>query len=82
MTPRGALLLMALGAALFVPAAQLLGALALVVMRDMGPGFPREAMAPLAEAWGALIPGTSYMQLRSDQSLRATPVETWALSLL
>ncbi|MDO9526672.1 MAG: ABC transporter permease [Gemmobacter sp.] len=41
----------------------------------MGLGFPREAMAPLAQAWGALIPGTWYVQLRIDQSLRATPVE-------
>ena len=41
----------------------------------MGLGFPREAMSPLAQAWGALIPGTWYVQLRIDQSLRATPVE-------
>lgn len=41
----------------------------------MGLGFPREAMAPFAQVWGALIPGTWYVQLRIDQSLRATPVE-------
>ncbi|TGD60905.1 ABC transporter permease [Tabrizicola sp. WMC-M-20] len=41
----------------------------------MGLGFPREAMSPVAQAWGALIPGTWYVQLRIDQSLRATPVE-------
>lgn len=41
----------------------------------MGLGFPREAMGWAAQAWGALIPGTWYVQLRIDQSLRATPVE-------
>lgn len=41
----------------------------------MGLGFPREAMSTVAQAWGALIPGTWYVQLRIDQSLRATPVE-------
>ncbi|MFN4129263.1 MAG: ABC transporter permease, partial [Paracoccaceae bacterium] len=41
----------------------------------MGLGFPREAMSPLAQAWGTLIPGTWYVQLRIDQSLRATPIE-------
>ena len=48
----------------------------------MGLGFPREAMAPLAQAWGALIPGTWYVQLRIDQSLRATPVEISVWSVL
>jgi ABC-2 type transport system permease protein len=41
----------------------------------MGLGFPREAMSWLAQGWSALIPGTWYVQLRIDQSLRATPVE-------
>ncbi len=41
----------------------------------MGLGFPREAMSWVAQAWGALIPGTWYVQLRIEQSLRATPVE-------
>jgi len=41
----------------------------------MGLGFPREAMGPLAQLWGALIPGTWYVQLRIDQSLRATPLD-------
>jgi ABC-2 type transport system permease protein len=41
----------------------------------MGLGFPREAMSWLAQGWSALIPGTWYLQLRIDQSLRATPVE-------
>ncbi|MES2845064.1 MAG: ABC transporter permease [Pseudomonadota bacterium] len=90
---RGSLPLMAAGAVLFVLAAQLIGAVAFVLTRDMGPaasiiavitapafgfmglGFPREAMSPLAQAWGAMIPGTWYVQLRIDQSLRATPVE-------
>ncbi|NCO20856.1 MAG: ABC transporter permease, partial [Rhodobacterales bacterium] len=90
---RGSLLLMAAGAVLFVLAAQLIGALAFVLTRDMGRaasiiavitapafgfmglGFPREAMSPLAQVWGAMIPGTWYVQLRIDQSLRATPFE-------
>lgn len=41
----------------------------------MGLGFPREAMSHLAQGWGALIPGTWYVQLRIDQSLRATPLD-------
>jgi ABC-2 type transport system permease protein len=41
----------------------------------MGLGFPREAMSWAAQGWSALIPGTWYVQLRIDQSLRATPVE-------
>ena len=41
----------------------------------MGLGFPREAMSWVAQGWSALIPGTWYVQLRIDQSLRATPVE-------
>ncbi len=90
---RGSLPLMAAGAVLFVLAAQLIGAVAFVLTRDMGTaasiiavitapafgfmglGFPREAMSPLAQAWGAMIPGTWYVQLRIDQSLRDTPVE-------
>ena len=90
---RGSLLLMAAGAVLFVLAAQLIGALAFVLTRDMGRaasiiavitapafgfmglGFPREAMSPLAQVRGAMIPGTWYVQLRIDQSLRATPFE-------
>ncbi|MFN3275857.1 MAG: ABC transporter permease [Paracoccus sp. (in: a-proteobacteria)] len=41
----------------------------------MGLGFPREAMSVAAQAWGAVIPGTWYVQLRIDQSLRATPFD-------
>ena len=87
---RGSLLLMGVGAALFIIACQLIGALCFLLTRDfaraisfvgvilapalgyMGIGFPREAMPPLAQAWSALIPGTWYIQLRIDQSLRAT----------
>lgn len=90
---RGSLALMAAGAVLFILGAQLIGALAFVMTRDMGRaasiiavitapafgfmglGFPREAMSPLAQAWGAVIPGTWYVQLRIDQSLRATPFD-------
>ncbi|MCC5960158.1 MAG: ABC transporter permease [Rhodobacteraceae bacterium] len=97
---RGSLPLMAMGAVMFVLAAQLIGALAFVVTRDMGRaasiiavitapafgfmglGFPRDAMAPLAQAWGAVIPGTWYVELRIDQSLRATPVDLSLTPLL
>lgn len=48
----------------------------------MGLGFPREAMSTLAQAWGAAIPGTWYVQLRIDQSLRATPLDISAMSVL
>ncbi len=48
----------------------------------MGLGFPREAMALPAQVWGALIPGTWYVELRIDQSLRATPVEISAWPVL
>lgn len=90
---RGSLLLMGVGAALFIIACQLIGALCFLLTRDfaraisfvgvilapalgyMGIGFPREAMPPLAQAWSALIPGTWYIQLRIDQSLRATPMD-------
>lgn len=41
----------------------------------MGLGFPREAMSWVAQGWSALIPGTWYVQLRIDQSLRGTPLE-------
>lgn len=90
---RGSLLLMGVGAALFIIACQLIGALCFLLTRDfaravsfvgvilapalgyMGIGFPREAMPPLAQAWSGLIPGTWYIQLRIDQSLRATPMD-------
>lgn len=41
----------------------------------MGIGFPREGMATAAQAWSALLPGTWYVELRIDQSLRATPAD-------
>lgn len=97
---RGSLLLMGAGAAAFILAVQLIGALAFVLTRDMGRaasiiavitapafgfmgvGFPREAMSPLAQVWGAMIPGTWYVELRIDQSLRATPFEISITSVL
>ncbi|MGY6696451.1 MAG: ABC transporter permease [Roseinatronobacter sp.] len=97
---RGSLLLMGAGATAFILAAQLIGALAYLLTRDMGRaasiiavitapafgfmgvGFPREAMSPLAQIWGAMIPGTWYVELRIDQSLRATPIEVSVTSLL
>ncbi|HLS18710.1 MAG TPA: ABC transporter permease [Paracoccaceae bacterium] len=90
---RGSLLLMGVGAVLFILASQLIGALCFLLTRSfaraisfvavilapalgyMGIGFPREAMPPLAQAWSSLLPGTWYVQLRIDQSLRATPMD-------
>ncbi len=47
----------------------------------MGLGFPRAAMPPLAQAWSAMLPGTWYLELRIDQTLRASPpeVSVWPL---
>jgi len=41
----------------------------------MGIGFPRLAMNGFAQGWGALLPGTWYLQARIDQTLRGTPTE-------
>ena len=41
----------------------------------MGIGFPRLAMNGFAQGWGALLPGTWYLQARIDQTLRGTPPE-------
>ncbi len=40
-----------------------------------GISFPRLTMNTFAWAWGGLIPLTPYLQLRTDQALRGTPVE-------
>lgn len=48
----------------------------------MGIGFPRAAMPALAQIWSGAIPGTWYLQLRIDQSLRATPPDLSLAPLL
>lgn len=97
---RGSLPLMALGAVLFILAAQLLGVLAWLMTQNMGRavslvalitapafgymglGFPREGMAWPAQVWSAFLPGTWYVELRIDQSLRATPAHLSVNSVL
>jgi ABC-2 type transport system permease protein len=41
----------------------------------MGVGFPRLGMNEFAHAWGALLPGTWYLQARVDQTIRGTPLD-------
>lgn len=41
----------------------------------MGIGFPREGMNLFAQVWGDLIPGTWFMQIRVDQTVRGAPWE-------
>ena len=57
------------------PAASILSVITAPAFGFMGLGFPREVMSWVAQGWSALIPGISYVQLRIDQSPRATPVE-------
>ncbi|TQM89692.1 ABC-2 type transport system permease protein [Roseinatronobacter monicus] len=70
-----------IGAAAFVltrdmgRAASIIAVITAPAFGFMGLGFPREAMSQLAQAWGAVIPGTWYVQLRIDQSLRDTPLD-------
>ena len=40
----------------------------------IGVSFPRSAMPPFAQVWGALLPVTWYMQIRIDQTLRGAPI--------
>jgi ABC-2 type transport system permease protein len=40
-----------------------------------GIGFPRLGMGVFAHVWGALLPGTWYLQARIDQTLRGTPLD-------
>ena len=39
-----------------------------------GVSFPRFGMTTFAQVWGALIPLTPYLQLRTDQTLRGAPI--------
>lgn len=41
----------------------------------MGIGFPRLGMNAFAYWWGELLPGTWYLCVRIDQTLRGTPVD-------
>jgi ABC-2 type transport system permease protein len=41
----------------------------------MGIGFPRLGMNGFAYWWGELLPGTWYLSIRIDQTLRGTPVD-------
>lgn len=41
----------------------------------MGIGFPRLGMNAFAYYWGSLLPGTSYLTVRIDQTLRGTPFD-------
>jgi ABC-2 type transport system permease protein len=41
----------------------------------MGISFPRLGMNAFAHAWGALLPGTWYLQARVDQTIRGTPLD-------
>lgn len=48
----------------------------------MGIGFPRLGMGPFAYGWGALLPGTWYLQARIDQTIRGTPLDLSAEPVL
>jgi ABC-2 type transport system permease protein len=41
----------------------------------MGVSFPRHGMNAFAYAWGDILPGTWYLMVRIDQTIRGTPVE-------
>jgi ABC-2 type transport system permease protein len=41
----------------------------------MGVGFPRIGMGTFAYAWGAILPGTWYLNARIDQTIRGTPFD-------
>ncbi len=41
----------------------------------MGISFPRLGMNAFPHAWGALLPGTWYLQARVDQTIRGTPLD-------
>jgi ABC-2 type transport system permease protein len=41
----------------------------------MGVSFPRHGMNAFAYGWGEILPGTWYLMVRIDQTIRGTPVE-------
>ncbi len=55
-----------------------LGMMGLIVAPSFGfagVSFPRFGMTAFSQIWGAIIPLTPYLQLRTDQTLRGTPLE-------
>lgn len=59
-------------------AASALGMMGLIVAPSFGfagVSFPRFGMTLFSQVWGALIPLTPYLQLRTDQTLRGAPLE-------
>ncbi|WP_175499464.1 ABC transporter permease [Loktanella salsilacus] len=47
-----------------------------------GVSFPRFGMSGFPQAWGAVIPLTPYLELRTDQTLRGAPLEYSLPSML
>lgn len=88
---RGSPTLLLLAGTLFILSCQFIGALLALVLGGsavsigtlltapafgfMGIGFPRHGMNLFAYGWGALIPGTWYLTVRIDQTIRGTPFE-------
>ncbi|MDF3414584.1 ABC transporter permease [Sulfitobacter sp. M57] len=55
-----------------------LGMMAVIVAPAFGfagVSFPRFGMTEFSQAWGAVIPLTPYLELRTDQTLRGAPLE-------
>nr|WP_289846683.1 ABC transporter permease [Pacificibacter marinus] len=55
-----------------------LGMMGLIVAPSFGfagVSFPRFGMTLFSQIWGAIIPLTPYLQLRTDQTLRGAPLE-------
>lgn len=62
-----------------------LGMMAVIVAPAFGfagVSFPRFGMSDFAQAWGAIIPLTPYLELRTDQTLRGAPLEYSLASML
>jgi ABC-2 type transport system permease protein len=68
-----------------------LGMMGLIVAPSFGfagVSFPRFGMTMFSQIWGAIIPLTPYLQLRTDQTLRGAPLEyslptmAWLFALL
>lgn len=72
---------LSLGTVLAIVAGDTIGALGMTAVMTgpafgfAGISFPRITMNGFAWAWGGMIPLTPYLQLRTDQALRGTPVE-------
>ena len=57
------------------PALSIAGLLTAPAFGFMGVSFPRLGMNAFPHAWGALLPGTWYLQARVDQTIRGTPLD-------